>query len=99
MVKVKESHIHGFGLFATEKIKNNTIILASPCINIEGCRKNYKHAFVIDAKNIMIALDRASLINGSDNPNVEHYFENDILKIKSIKNIDVGEEIFLKYFV
>lgn len=98
MIEVHKSETHGFGVFSTQKIKKGTVVISSPCVNVAGLGKIYKYAFPIDAKNVMLPLDRASLINGSKNANVESYFKDELLYIRAIKNIDSGDELLLRYF-
>jgi SET domain-containing protein len=102
-VKVCKSPIHGWGVFATTDIKENTIIIQTPGIIINTSNVHPEsillHSYPFDAKKCIIGLGYASLINSSDEPNVEFQVdtENEIIIIKTIQDIKINQEITFKY--
>ena len=87
---IRESSIEGLGLFATKHFEKNTII------GITHVRdKRFQHGF--------IRTPLGGFINHSDDPNTETigsgkgWVDVGVLALRSIRDIDPGEEILLKY--
>jgi SET domain-containing protein len=95
----KKSPVHGWGLFADEFIPFNTIIEECSYVKMEVVPSPLStYRFGCPEIGNAIILGYANLINSSlENPNVKFKFENDLFYIYSIKDIEVGEELFLKY--
>jgi SET domain-containing protein len=95
----KKSPVHGWGLFADEFIPSDTIIEECSYLKIDILPPPLAaYRFGCKETGNVIVLGYANLINGSlENPNVKFKFENDLFYIYSIKDIEVGEELFLKY--
>ena len=95
----KKSPIHGWGLFADEFIPSNTTIEECSYVKMESIPPPLSaYRFGCKETGNVIVLGYANLINGSlENPNVQFKFENDLFYIFTIRNIEVGEELFLKY--
>jgi len=101
MIVVSKSNIHGYGygLFASRDISKGDIILESPFIDVTKVSKGIiaDYVFGISDARLVIALDRASLINHSNNPNTDWDLVDDKIVFKAIKDIKVGDELFHDY--
>lgn len=99
---IKESSIHGWGLFANEFIKTNQIITQSPSIifptGVYCPQQLLPYTFSFEGK-LMLGLGHINFINSSENPNTtsSYSFQDNIITIKAIKDIQSEEEITLKY--
>ena len=88
------------GLFAVRDIKKGEIIESCPLITDNN--KNFKgktndYIFKYDKNNSSLVLGYCSMINHSDNPNLEYYFENDNLIMKAVRDIKKDEELYNTY--
>ncbi|MDD5417616.1 MAG: SET domain-containing protein [Candidatus Nanoarchaeia archaeon] len=105
-IEVKESKLHGRGIFATQDINEDEIIEDCPLIicntaDEEHFDKTALKDYYFDweeGKTIAIALGYGSLYNHSYNPNAK-FSENsqNTLIILAIKPIKKGEEITVNY--
>jgi hypothetical protein len=101
-ILIKQSPIHGWGVFTQKDISQNDIITQSVLIktpidiyhptNILPYTYNYNNY-------LFLPLGHASLINSSNEPNsrFEIDLENNIITIIAICDIFINEEITLKY--
>ena len=98
----------GRGIFTKEKIAANTIIEDSPVIvmNAEDrvqLDKTLLHDYIfewgIDKDKCCMALGLVSLYNHSYQSNCEYFmdFDEEIIKIKTIRLIEPGEELTINY--
>lgn len=98
----------GKGVFASEKIKANTTIEISPVIvfpvkevyNIEKTLLfDYLFEWGKKRKKRALGLGYISLYNHSYSANCDYEmdFEFKIMTIKTVKNIEKGEELFINY--
>ena len=78
---IKESEIHGLGLYSLVKIPKDTTI-------------GMTH---IQIENDLIRTPLGGFINHSDNPNCERKEYNNRWFLKTIKDIDKGKELTLEY--
>ena len=78
---IKESEIHGLGLYSLTEIPKDTTI-------------GMTH---IQIENDLIRTPLGGFINHSDNPNCERKEYNNRWFLKTIKNIDKDEELTLEY--
>ena len=80
---IKESKIHGLGLFATKDIKSGKIIGIS-------------HHYLWD---IVVRTPLGGFINHSEDPNCEliRMWNSSIANLKTLNKIKSGEELTLKY--
>ena len=88
-ITVRESKIHGLGLFATKEIRHNTligIILVPHCMH---------HGDPLNDDFIRTPL--GGFGNHSDDPNCRKILYNDVWWIESIKDIEPDEEITWRY--
>ena len=103
-VNVTESM--GRGVFTTEKIKKNTIIEVSPVIVMSDAHRKlldqtllHDYIFEWDIKKCCIALGYVSIYNHSYSSNCEYEMEiaSELIRIKTMRNIKAGEELFINY--
>jgi len=78
---IKESEIHGLGLYSLVKIPKDTTI-------------GMTH---VEVENDLIRTPLGGFLNHSDNPNCERKQHNKRWFLKTIKNIDKDEELTLEY--
>jgi len=81
---LKNSEIHGVGIFATEDIPSDTILGITHIIDD---RFEQEH----------IRTPLGGFYNHSTDPNCETYYIDDIMILRTIRNITSGEEITSKY--
>lgn len=98
----------GRGVFATEKIKADTVIEISPVLvfpakEVGDAEKtllfNYFFEWGNNLKKRALGLGYISMYNHSYSANCEYEMDYDdaIMRIKTIKDISVGEELFINY--
>ena len=80
------SKIHGAGILATEDIPGEVVIGISHVYD-----PNFQHDY--------IRTPLGGFYNHSDNPNCETYKSEGYIKLKSIKEIKIGEELTSKYWL
>jgi len=81
---IKQSNINGLGLFAVEPIKKSTSLGIS-------------HVFDKWFDNGYIRTPLGGFINHSTTPNCKTFKEGRFLSVLTITDIEIGEEITLKY--
>lgn len=95
ITEVKDSGIHGRGLFAKEDIKVDTIIGELDC---QPTKEDGPHVlWVQDEHGVETGVTVSCVlkyINHSDEPNVAYY---DDLTVGTIRDIKAGEELFHYY--
>ncbi len=101
-LEVKQSPIHGWGIFATQDIEKNQVILQCTCIIIpkgEYCPTPLLPYTFTALGDLFIPMGIASLINSSKEANVVFNYnqKEKILDIISLKDINSLEEITLNY--
>lgn len=107
-ITVAPSKNRGKGVFATEKIKANTIIEISPVLVFTETESreaektllyNYLFEWGDDVKKRALGLGYISIYNHSYKANClyEMDFEHDTITIQTIKDINVGDELFINY--
>ncbi len=90
MVRVKNSKIHGKGLFSTEKISKGTIL--GTC-KTKKTKKNNMYTLWVEDQPRDITCD-FKYINHSAKPNVVYYDDYTVVAIRKIKQ---GEELTHDY--
>lgn len=90
MIEVKESEIHGKGLFSTEKILKNCVL--GKC-QVTKTKKQNAYTLWIGNEMIDVTCD-FKYINHSKKPNVIYY---DDLTVVALRNIKPGEELTHQY--
>jgi len=81
---IKKSGIEGLGLFAKRKLYDGTFLGISH-VKDDSFEDGY------------IRTPLGGFINHSDNPNCEWYTDGRVIKLRTIKDISLGEELTLKY--
>jgi SET domain-containing protein len=91
MVTVKQSKIHGRGLFATKFIRKGTVIGS-----VEGRRttKDGPYVLWLDARKGIEVFNELKFINHSDQANAVYY---DDLTVVALVGIQAGEEVTHHY--
>ena len=99
MVIIKKSEVHGKGVFALEKIPSDTILTCDVIEVPKGLIINdYIYPYIGD--RVCIHAGFGSYFNSSKEPNVAHIkidITENISYFRTIKNINKGEELFLRY--
>jgi len=85
-VCLKESNIHGMGLYAREDIK-------------EGHEFGITHVSDPNFENGYIRTPLGGFFNHSENPNCEAYIDGRYIKLKSLKDIKKDEELTAFYWL
>ncbi len=83
-VTIRESLIHGLGLFATKNISSQTELGIS---HIKD--KRFTHGY--------IRTPLGGFFNHSNTPNCEAIYDEDCIKLKTINYIKINEEITVDY--
>ncbi len=105
-IEVKESSVHGRGVFAKRDFNEGELIEDCPVIvfskeELEEIDKTvfYDYYFAWEKNKGAIALGLGSLYNHSYAPNAVYLkdFKNNRITFKSIRPIESGEEIFTNY--
>ena len=107
-IEVKQSEIHGMGVFARHKIRKGKIIEKSPVILLNKSEREvlkstslFRYYFLLnnDETPVAIGLGLSSLYNHSYNANAFYdiKIKKAIIVFKSVTNINAGEEITINY--
>jgi SET domain-containing protein len=104
-IEIKESPNKGLGVFAKEKIFKGEIIEISPLIELKvpftsDVLSDYRFGYPRKGKNhiYVVALGYGSLFNHSDQNNADWRDGGDmIFEFFTLRDIEPGEEIYLKY--
>lgn len=105
---VAPSDKRGRGIFASEPIPANTVIEISPVLVLSAKeRRHVEKTILFDyifewgnkRKKAVVALGYVSIYNHSYNANCEYEmdFEQELMSIRTIKDIAKGEELFVNY--
>lgn len=103
----------GKGVFTQQKIDANTIIEESPVIVMSATDRTFLdktklHDYIFEWEGVRdengaigccVGLGYISMYNHSYNSNCEYFmdYEKELMQIKSVRNIDIGEEITINY--
>lgn len=105
---IGDSNGKGRGVFTKQTIPANTIIEMSPVVVMTAEERilldqTLLHDYIFewgkDSKQCCMALGYVPVYNHSYSSNCEYEmdFENAIIKIKSVRSINAGEELFINY--
>lgn len=105
---IEKSNGKGRGVFTKQTIAANTIVEISPVVVMTAEERvlldqTLLHDYIFewgkDSKQCCMALGYVPVYNHSYSSNCEYEmdFENEIIKIKSIRVINEGEELFINY--
>ena len=81
---IRESSIHGLGLFACTKITSKTELGITHVKD-----KRFSHGY--------IRTPLGGFFNHSVSPNCEAVYDGDFIRLSTIKNINLGDEITVDY--
>ena len=98
----------GRGVFTKKNIEVNTVIEVSPVVVMSADEKilldkTLLHDYIFewghDSKQCCMALGYIAVYNHSYKSNCEYEmdFENNEIKIKTVRKIEAGEELFINY--
>jgi len=107
-IYIEKSNGKGRGVFTKQNIPANTIIEISPVVVMSAEERTLLdqtllHDYIFewgrDSKQCCMALGYVPVYNHSYKSNCEYEmdFENEIIKIKTIRIIEAGEELFINY--
>ena len=105
---IGDSNGKGRGVFTKQTIPANTIVEMSPVVVMTAEERilldqTLLHDYIFewgkDSKQCCMALGYVPVYNHSYSSNCEYEmdFENAIIKIKSVRSINAGEELFINY--
>lgn len=105
---INETGEKGRGVFTKQSIVANTIIEISPVIVMSADERKLLdqtllHDYIFewgpDNKQCCMALGYISIYNHAYQSNCEYEmdFENHLIKIKTVRTIEAGEELFINY--
>ena len=105
---IEKSNGKGRGVFTKQNIPANTIIEISPVVVMSAAERilldqTLLHDYIFewgkDSRQCCMALGYVPVYNHSYKSNCEYEmdFENETIKIKTIRAIEVGEELFINY--
>ena len=105
---IDKSDEKGRGVFTKTSIPANTIIETSPVIVMSGDERklldqtllhDYIFEWGAESKQCCMALGYIAVYNHSYRSNCEYEmdFTNGVIKIKAIRNIGAGEELYINY--
>ena len=108
ILTIASSHNRGRGVFTTAPISANTTIEIAPVIVVDaqGREKleqtllyDYIFEWGADIKMAAVALGYISIYNHSNEPNCcyDMDFEQETITITTLKDINIGEELFINY--
>lgn len=99
---VKKTPRKGRGVFAQDSFKGGEVLEKCQLIimelsDVQGILEGY--VFGYDDTRAALALGNGSLINHSDHPNCEAYFDSkkELLIIRALKDIKKGQEVTINY--
>ncbi len=110
-LEVRDSPLHGFGVFATRRIEKGTRVieyLGERISHPEADRRydhkdendNHTFLFIVDARTVIDAGadgNEARFVNHGCEPNCESVIENRRVFIEAIRDIAAGEELTYDY--
>lgn len=106
LLNVKHSKLKGRGIFANEVINADTLIEEAPVIvmNLNDRQlldKTLLHDYIFEwgEDKCCMALGYVSIYNHSYQSNCEYFmdFDNDLIRIITVRKIQVGEELTINY--
>jgi len=107
-LQVRTTKTMGNGVFTSEAIRAKTIIEVSPVVVMNGREREYldqtlMHDYIFEwgdtESQCCLALGYVSIYNHSYNANCEYEMEygDALIRIKAIRHIAKGEELFINY--
>jgi len=108
ILTIAPSPNRGRGVYTTEAIASGTIIEIAPVIVVDNIQRtkleetllyDYIFEWGDDHKSAAIGLGYVSIYNHAIEPNCSYDmdYEQETITIKTIKHIDIGQELFINY--
>jgi hypothetical protein len=111
LLEVRDSPLHGLGVFATRGIKNGTRVIEylGERISHAAADRRYDHKdendshtvlFIVDARTVIdagVGGNEARFVNHGCEPNCESVIEHRRVFIEAIRDIAAGEELTYDY--
>jgi uncharacterized protein len=108
ILTIAPSSNRGRGVFATEPIASDTVIEIAPVIVVDNIQRtkleetllyDYIFEWGEDHKSAAIGLGYISIYNHAIDPNCRYDMDYDAqtISIKTTKDIEIGEELFINY--
>ena len=101
-IEVKKSNIHGLGVFCFKDIlfgevieKSHYIISKEPIR--DSVLNRYAFPYPKNGDKTSIVFGYGSIYNHSLHPNIEYYYDGDMIVFKSLRRIMEGEELVHNY--
>jgi SET domain-containing protein len=104
-VEVRESEIHGWGVFAKTDIHEGIVVEESPLTRTTIHSENDRHTFLNnyfwsdEEDNYILSLGLASVFNRSNTPNLifEAFLDEGFYRFTACRDLWEGEELFIDY--
>lgn len=98
-IHVKQSPVHGYGVFAEKNIKMGEIVEECYIIPIDAHDFELRnHLFLLSDGSFGFMTGYGAIYNHSEHPNVECFVENNTaVTFVALRGISKGEEIFFSY--
>ena len=103
-IEVRRSPIHGWGLYATEKIKELDVLEVAPyfLVPVDELNQAYqceRYSYPITDLTSLIGHGYAGLYNHSSNPNAAYEIDliDETIKHYALRDIEKGEEVTINY--
>ncbi len=111
LVEVRNSSVHGLGVFALRRIRKGTRVIeylgerishkeADRRYDLKEARDNHTFLFIVDSRTVIDAGvngNEARFINHTCGPNCESVTQNRRVFIEAIRTIESGEELAYDY--
>ncbi len=108
--KIKDSPVHGIGLFSDQKIKKGELIYTpSPLLDVDLTQEQFDSLSVPEQQEVAyygyfhtntyryhVAFDAIRILNHAD-LGVANVTQDENMVMKSLRDIDLGEELFQDY--
>jgi SET domain-containing protein len=97
-IKVKNSPVHGLGVFAEKNIHIGQVVeeCMALTLNCECASEADLYTFDIDGKSALLT-GSGCIFNHSENPNTDYSYKDNYFIFTAIRFIRKGEELFITY--
>lgn len=105
MIEIRKSPIHGFGVFAKQRIEKGQVVEVSPFIFFDGDKdqmfgQGNDYLFYYSPLRSVLVLLHGSIFNHSDKPNVDYgRFDKKTMTVTffASETIEADQECFISY--
>lgn len=95
---VDKSELHGYGVFTEQPLTEGEVIEETLYLKCDDCISLGDYVFHIPNTNkIVLPLGNLVIYNHSFEPNITTFFEGDVVKVKTLKDININEELVWNY--